>query len=427
LSPPVFVATPHVETLASQPAALPPRESKPRLLVVGQAVKPTGYARVLQSIAQELHTTFEILYFAINYRGEPLDAGYRILPNQLMGDVLGREQLPAILQEFQPHLVFMCHDPGYYAVHEPALNLYRQKNPAAKVLFYCPIEWEEMMPGTFASMASLDQLVLYTEFGSNVVQKAFAHELLRTQNLQAPPMSVLPHGLHTDVFYPLLTDDIAGSRRQARLQLFRERPELHDAFIVLNANRNCPRKRVDLTLRAFAEFARDKSDVYLYLHMGMRDSGYDVLELANQLRIRDRLLLTTEAEEKPSVSDEQLNLIYNACDAGINTSTGEGWGLVAFEHGATGAAQIVPEHSACAELWRAHGVLIPLEQNAEVATEPGVVSLAGTIAALEQVYADRRQRNLSAQALAYVTKPEFSWRHIAGRWATLFQQVSVSV
>jgi glycosyltransferase involved in cell wall biosynthesis len=158
--------------------------------------------------------------------------------------------------------------------------------------------------------------------------------------------------------------------------------------------------------------------------MGMRDSGYDVLELANELRLRDRLLLTTEEAEKPSVSDERLNLIYNACDAGINTATGEGWGLVAFEHGATGAAQMVPEHSACAELWREHGVLIPLEQNAEAATEPGVVSIAGTVAALEQVYADRRQWRLAALALAYVTAPEFSWKHIAARWATLFQQVS---
>jgi D-inositol-3-phosphate glycosyltransferase len=49
--------------------------------------------------------------------------------------------------------------------------------------------------------------------------------------------------------------------------------------------------------------------------------------------------------------DRELNLLYNACDVGINTSMGEGWGLVSFEHGATGGAQIVPEHTACAELW----------------------------------------------------------------------------
>ena len=30
---------------------------------------------------------------------------------------------------------------------------------------------------------------------------------------------------------------------------------------------------------------------------------------------------------------------------------GEGWGLVSFEHASTGAAQIVPDHTACAALW----------------------------------------------------------------------------
>lgn len=31
---------------------------------------------------------------------------------------------------------------------------------------------------------------------------------------------------------------------------------------------------------------------------------------------------------------------------------GEGWGLVSFEHGASGPAVIVPDHTSCAELWR---------------------------------------------------------------------------
>lgn len=76
--------------------------------------------------------------------------------------------------------------------------------------------------------------------------------------------------------------------------------------------------------------------MYLYLHMGMQDRGVDVLGLARALGIEDRLLLTTTAPERPHVSDEHLGLIYQACDVGVNTSAGEGWGLVAFEHGATG-------------------------------------------------------------------------------------------
>jgi glycosyltransferase involved in cell wall biosynthesis len=384
---------------------------KPRLLAIGHAVRPTGYARVLQSLLAHLHPTFDVLHFAVNYRGDPLDGDYRIIPNRLMGDPFGREQVPALLATFQPDLIFMCHDPEFYSVHEPALLAYRRSHPSARVVFYCPIQWANTMPGTLTSLATVDRLVLYTEFGRLVVKAAFEQ-----MGISCPPLDVLPHGVDTETFHPLVLGDFRLSRQQARTELFPDQPHLQQAFIVLNANRNCQRKRVDLTLRAFAEFARDKTDAYLYLHMGMLDSGYDVFSLADELGIRHWLLLTTTTAEKPDVSDDHLNVIYNACDVGLNTATGEGWGLVAFEHAATGAPQIVPDHSACAELWRGHGMLIPVENTPE---SPGLVSVPGTTEELNQVYDWRLQRKLSEQAFAFVTSTEFAWKNIAEKWQRL--------
>ena len=48
------------------------------------------------------------------------------------------------------------------------------------------------------------------------------------------------------------------SRTDARRRLWPDEPDWHDAFIVLNANRPMPRKRIDLTIQGFAQFARDK-------------------------------------------------------------------------------------------------------------------------------------------------------------------------
>jgi hypothetical protein len=36
------------------------------------------------------------------------------------------------------------------------------------------------------------------------------------------------------------------------------------------------RKQIDLTIKAFAEFAVDKPDTFLYLHMSEKDLGWDV-------------------------------------------------------------------------------------------------------------------------------------------------------
>ena len=52
-----------------------------------------------------------------------------------------------------------------------------------------------------------------------------------------------------------------------------------DIFIVFNGNRNQFRKRIDITIAAFAKFAKDKPDTQLYLHMGKKDQGWDIMNL----------------------------------------------------------------------------------------------------------------------------------------------------
>jgi glycosyltransferase involved in cell wall biosynthesis len=41
-------------------------------------------------------------------------------------------------------------------------------------------------------------------------------------------------------------------------------------------------------------------------------------------------------------NDDELTIIYNACDVGITTSTGESFGLIPFEQSALGIPQIIP-------------------------------------------------------------------------------------
>jgi len=107
--------------------------------------------------------------------------------------------------------------------------------------------------------------------------------------------------------------------------------------MVLNANRNQPRKRFDLTIQGFALFARGKPDksVFLYCHCGLVDIGFNILELCVRYGIDDRLITSNSSKPLQSVPQDQLNLIYNACDVGLNTSIGEGWSLTNHEHAAT--------------------------------------------------------------------------------------------
>lgn len=346
----------------------------------------------------------DVTLFALNTRDAAATSvpGARVVVNSLLGDPYGREQLPRLVDETQPDVVLLHHDLPLYSVFHEGLAAYRAARPHVRVIAYCPIEWEDTSEGNVRTLAGVDVVVTYTEFGARTIERAFAGRA------DAPRVAVIGHGVDTSTFRP-----VAG----ARSALWPERPELDGAFVVLNANRNVPRKKIDRTMSAFAEFAAGKPDAYLYLHMGMSDNGIDVPAQARELGITDRLLVTTEGQAPPEIGDEDLNLVYNACDVGLNTATGEGWGLVAFEHGATGAAQVMPDHSACAELWRDRALLAPVEPGRE---DDGLVSRDGVVAALERLYADARLRaRLGEAARTYALDPRFDWDTIAQSWRTL--------
>ncbi|NES22129.1 MAG: glycosyltransferase [Symploca sp. SIO3E6] len=398
------------------------------ILVIGAAVEPTGYARVVRSILERLQARYEFHHFGFNYQGAPLNNGWKIYPNVRMGDIFGAEQLPDLLVKIRPQLVWIVHDYYMNSVHRKSWDKFKHQ---FKIVHYCPIDGTDASPRKFEDVEKLDRLVLFTQFGWNVVESALAKLAQEQPKLRLPSLDIIPHGIDSHLFRPCASNNnFYQSRQQARRQLFPQQPELQDAFIVLNANRNDSRKRVDITLEAFALFARNKpNNVKLYLHMEAQHRGYNVQKLAKQYGITDRLLLTTTETEQCShyVSDEQLNLIYNACDVGLNTSTGEGWGLIPFEHGATGAAQIMPRHSACAELWEDVAILIdpvssfyhPLED-----VQHQIVSAQDVATALEDLYSQPELlRKKSEQAYALATSSKFQWDNIAQQWDQLFTEL----
>src|SRR5690606_20636548 len=191
---------------------------------------------------------------------------------------------------------------------------------------------------------------------------------------------------------------------------------------------NQPRKRIDLTIRGFAEFAKNKPpDVRLYLHMENAAPGWDVLRLSRGLGIEKRLIFSARPDgSHPALKDKTLNLVYNACDVGINTSGGEGWGLVSLEHAAARKAQIVPRHSACEEIWS--GAARMLEPR-HVMTQPDThldfhfTDARDVADALEDLYTNESsRREIADRCHEVATREELSWDAIALRWNDIFQR-----
>jgi D-inositol-3-phosphate glycosyltransferase len=357
---------------------------------------------------------FDVHQYVIHRRTELDPEPWPQHRNDAEGDPHGVTCLRRLLGELRPDIVLIVHDTYLHQLLRRALE---GADPRPRVVVYAPIEGPVIRPERLAHLAGVDRFVLYHDAARDAVADAFAR-----LGIAPPPLEVIPHGLDADRFRP-----IAGGRRAARALLFPDRPELADAFLVLNANRNTARKRPDLTLEAFARFARDKPDARLYLHMAMRERGPSLHELAAGLGIADKLLVTTAGDTHPEVSDERLNLIYNACDAGVNASTSEGWGLVAFEHAATGAAQVLPRHSAHAALWEGAAVLV---DPAATGSDPldfvshAIVAPADLAAALEPLYRDRALLGeWSRRAYARAHEPAWRWERIGRQWSALLADV----
>ena len=207
--------------------------------------------------------------------------------------------------------------------------------------------------------------------------------------------------------------------------MFPDLPQPEESFVVLNASRPDPRKRVDLTIEGFAIFAANKpANVRLCLHHAIfrERERTQIQSLIQRCDIEDRVFVNPLGERV--LEDRDLNLLYNAFDVGINTSMGEGWGLVSMEHGAAGGAQIVPDHSACSDLWNGRGELIPPARSyvPEFSVlDMGEVSAQGVAQALENLYRDpERRRELSKAAWRAGQNTAYSWDAIAGEFESLF-------
>lgn len=270
-------------------------------------------------------------------------------------------------------------------------------------------------------MAWLDGLVLLSDGVKQHVAACFAECLRLGIVVRVPALATIPHGFDASTFHHL------GDRAAMRQTI----PGLHDlgggAFVVLNANKNEPRKRIDLTLHGFARFVRDKpQDIRLYLHMG--DPGGELRQLASALGIGDRIVLASGGDgAHPRLDDEALNRLYNACDVGLNTASSEGWGMISFEHAATGAAQIVPGAWICGALWKDHGEL--LEPAPEQANQQGYTREISTTAesvasALQRLYSDDAHRSRMTRRAAMLAADScFQWTAIAGRWDALLREI----
>lgn len=376
----------------------------PHLLLFGWYRPGTGFTRVLEALLPWLAARFRVTWMGVGFQGEPtlLAGNVRLLPTNLRGgDMMGAYAARLAWDQLAPDLVLALNDPWYLEHYPRELLAVAGDVP---LYGYLPLDGDIIDPSVLAGLAGFTRLFTYTRHA--------AHELSRgLAALDLPiPVSVAGHGVDLAAFTPD-SNGTSIKERMLRAQAQFDLPA--PTWVVLNASRPDPRKRIDLSLEAFALASRDLPDeVALCLHQAWSFPQFvePLREQARALGIPDRVIWWPP---RPGpVSDAGLNRLYNAAAVGLNTSLGEGFGLVSFEHAATGAPQLVPAHPALRELWGESAVLVPVKP-ARSDYSPlrlGEVDIQAAADAIARLYRDPDvYRHHSCAGLARCATADLRW------------------
>jgi len=376
------------------------KSAKGRLLWIGDAVTPTGFATVTHSVLEHLHADWDVTVSGVNYDDAPHGFPYDIMPACQGGDMWGMDRFAHVCAEFDPDVVVINNDPWNVAG-------FMQRAPKTlPIVAYMPVDGLNMDRAVTTQLKKLTAAVWYSDFGhGEAVKGGFRGTRI-----------VIPHGLDSKLFRPV---DRALAREALNLP--------KDAFIVGNVNRNQPRKRLDLTIQYFAEWVRAHriKDACLLLHCAKVDIGWNLESLARHHGIANRVIFTGSNHLRDAAKAAQLPLVYSALDVQVSTTSGEGWGLTTMEGMACGVPQIVPAWAALAE-WAEPAIKIPCSVQL---AHPGISTIgalpdkAPFIEALQGLYHDKEQRRkISARGLRFVRQPDFSWPAVARQLESVMEK-----
>ncbi len=211
---------------------------------------------------------------------------------------------------------------------------------------------------------NLDTIMTMTLFAKKQIENA-------SREISVP---VLYHIVDQDTFYPLdkkpLIKKWGLPEAPVQQGLGSVIPE---RFIVGAFNANNVRKRWDILLEGFGMFASGTKNTTLLIKVpsllpskdknGLTQCAeYNLNDLIKQTKIKYNLdeqsIIVIEGE----VTIPELNELYNCCNVGLTTTSGEGFGLTPCEMALCNIPQIVPNYSSFIELFQDTKGLMPVDK-----------------------------------------------------------------
>jgi glycosyltransferase involved in cell wall biosynthesis len=204
-----------------------------------------------------------------------------------------------------------------------------------KSIIYYPID--SILKEEWANnIIPVDFKVSYCQYGLDRTRDVLGEDDLNN-------IRYIPHGVNTKEYYPITDEKLT----QFKDNYFNDQA---DKFIITDLNRNQQRKDIPRMMLAFREFKKIVPDSVLYLHMAMKDQGWDLPEVAKLMGFTSKeIIFPQNFGPNQGYPREIVNLIYNCSDVVVSTSLGEGFGLSWIEAMAAKVPVVMPGNTAMEE------------------------------------------------------------------------------
>lgn len=352
-----------------------------KILWVSNYESHSGYSVQARLIVPRLKAAghdVNVLAIANGVHSQKVIDGVRILPTSPY-DTFGNDVISQYTEYMDADAVLTLTDAW---VFQP------EKLAAVNAFCWTPIDHDPPPPRVMQSLKAAKGALVMSRGGAVQVDAAKI------------PAMYLPLAYDPATFYP-------ESMSDARLSLALPA----GAFVVsfVGVNDSVPsRKGIGELLIAWQAFSRDHADAVLYLHTteyGANSqhpaAGIHIQTMLKTLNLEGRVLVVNQDAYRIGIPPAYLRAVYNASDALILPSRGEGFGLPLLEAQACGCPVMTTNFGAqkelCASGWFIEGESAWSPQGS-FQIQPSVSSI---VDALETAYAQRGNPLFRQQAAAF--------------------------
>jgi glycosyltransferase involved in cell wall biosynthesis len=318
-----------------------PKDQRKKILLITDDIRlPSGVGNIGKEIV--IHTAHHYNWVCIGAAINHPDAGKRfdisadtntsagiedasvfLYPNNGYGDA---NLLRTIIKLEKPDAIMMITDPRYFAWLFQIENEIRKTTP----VIYLNI-WDDYPAPMYnkAFYESCDALLGISKQTVNI------NKLVLGNKTKNKVIEYVPHGLNSDMFYPITNKDNDKEYQEFKKNIFKGKDY---EFMVFFNSRNIRRKQIPDTILAYRLFVESltpeqREKVVFVLHTEpVSEHGTDLNAVIETLVPKDHNIIFTPGK----LEVKQLNYLYNMADVQILLTSNEGWGLSLTEALLTG-------------------------------------------------------------------------------------------